>query len=424
MSLGAQHKTIKPANVGGVAGGEKYIANGILFKFCVDMLIPVPGGTPVWMYGGHERNDKNAMKAGSLELQGLSNWFAQFIPGLRFPLVALIDYKGYRIIATSMLPVGPHTLRYGSCDGGRTVLASDPVLNRLMDAAAAGMNLKKHFVGNKRVPISGPGDIEGHLGTDGCYYVLDFSRTFPPAAPELDADGNPKEPRAVFYKMLRPELVKTNNVPLSSDAFTGWETFDNERLQNRQDVIEATERILKECVPALITELEALDLNTISDNYFSIWKGGTAKAILKMLAILNLPSRLHARGINVRYLGHIRSRLKSPSWRILITSIAVARLLNDKLREKLRSQVRYKAVSDAACRFEIAEFFNNALFRQLARSETWCPRTLSESEKCFNIREELEAKFPNILNDRDKQKTLSQWLNSTICPRIVICRCM
>ena len=29
-------KTIKPVSIGGIAGGEKFIANGILFKFAVD----------------------------------------------------------------------------------------------------------------------------------------------------------------------------------------------------------------------------------------------------------------------------------------------------------------------------------------------------------------------------------------------------
>jgi hypothetical protein len=32
-------KTIRPVGVGGVAGGDKYIAQGILFKFAVDTRI-------------------------------------------------------------------------------------------------------------------------------------------------------------------------------------------------------------------------------------------------------------------------------------------------------------------------------------------------------------------------------------------------
>ena len=38
-------------------------------------------------------------------------------------------------------------------------------------------------MGNGGAVIYGPGDIEGHLGNDGQYYMVDFGRTFPPEAP-------------------------------------------------------------------------------------------------------------------------------------------------------------------------------------------------------------------------------------------------
>ncbi len=38
----------------------------------------------------------------------------------------------------------------------------------------AALNLKKHIVGGKE--MYGPGDIEGHWGSDGELYLLDFSR--------------------------------------------------------------------------------------------------------------------------------------------------------------------------------------------------------------------------------------------------------
>lgn len=44
--------------VGGLAGGTKYIVQGILFKFSRDL--PVGHG---WMYGGDFPSDEKAMKA-------------------------------------------------------------------------------------------------------------------------------------------------------------------------------------------------------------------------------------------------------------------------------------------------------------------------------------------------------------------------
>jgi len=50
-----------------------------------------------------------------------------------------------------------------------------------MKAAAQKLNLKGHMAGIYPTrEIFGPGDIEGHAGEDGRYYVLDFARLFPP----------------------------------------------------------------------------------------------------------------------------------------------------------------------------------------------------------------------------------------------------
>ena len=62
-----------------------------------------------------------------------------------------------------------------------------------MEQAGRSLNLKGHIVGG--AVIYGPGDIEGHLGLDGNYYVVDFGRTFPPEAPSAhnvrdDHDGS------------------------------------------------------------------------------------------------------------------------------------------------------------------------------------------------------------------------------------------
>ncbi len=44
------------------------------------------------------------------------------------------------VIATSAVPIGKNTLRYGSCDGGLTVHAADPKLNALMEEAGTSQN--------------------------------------------------------------------------------------------------------------------------------------------------------------------------------------------------------------------------------------------------------------------------------------------
>lgn len=49
-----------------------------------------------------------------------------------------------------------------------------------MKQAGESLNLRGHFAGAGKELSYGPGDLEGHLGLDGNYYVLDFARVFPP----------------------------------------------------------------------------------------------------------------------------------------------------------------------------------------------------------------------------------------------------
>lgn len=95
----------------------------------------------------------------------------------RFPLLCLVTFKGYRLVAMSLLPVNETTLVYGSADGGRRVVASDPAVIKGVERVGAKLNLRPHLVGTTK--LAGPGDMEVHLGTDGRYYMLDLARTMP-----------------------------------------------------------------------------------------------------------------------------------------------------------------------------------------------------------------------------------------------------
>jgi len=48
--------------------------------------------------------------------------------------MAIIDYRGFRLVAESILPIKSSTLRYGSNDGGQTVHNTDPTLFKLVRA--------------------------------------------------------------------------------------------------------------------------------------------------------------------------------------------------------------------------------------------------------------------------------------------------
>jgi hypothetical protein len=170
--------TFSSLKFGGIAGGTKYVCQNILFKFARDTEV-IPS---TWMYGGSKRSDEKAMKAARHELKSLISLYNCNVYGLNFPLMSLIHYRGFCLIAMSVLPIdGQDTIVYGSPDGGHTVYAEHQTMNMLMEKAGKALNLQAHIVKNKI--LYGPGDIEGHLGCDGKFYLLDFSRLFPPEAP-------------------------------------------------------------------------------------------------------------------------------------------------------------------------------------------------------------------------------------------------
>ena len=97
-------KKIPPSSeVGGQAGGEKFIHNGILYKFARD-----------WhgIYGG----EWGSSKAAGCELRGLHAIAGCGLSKLRIPLCNVIDYQGWRLVAVAIVPIDNTTLVYGSAD--------------------------------------------------------------------------------------------------------------------------------------------------------------------------------------------------------------------------------------------------------------------------------------------------------------------
>ena|SRR3990167_235854 len=109
------------------------------------------------------------------------------VKGLHVPLIALINYRGYSLIAQSFLPVNKKTIVYGTADGGGTIHAKNKEFNAKMKEVGKQINLKPHPVWDQtksyKKILHGPADLEGHIGLDSRCYVLDCSRLFPPCAP-------------------------------------------------------------------------------------------------------------------------------------------------------------------------------------------------------------------------------------------------
>ncbi len=296
-------RTIKPLSIGGIAGGDKFIARNLFIKFCSDEV-------QLKLYGGAHF----AQKAASHELKSLNALISAAVPSLHFPLMCVFMCKGYRVVVISKLPISHSTLCYGSADAGKTI-KTDPAFDKLMRAAAAKLNIAPHVVREEGAYITkevvGPVDLEGHKGADARTYVCDVSRLFPCTFPMKGVPG------CHLYKLFRQEYVKGNPEPLSSDAFSHFGREDCKVHNERVKV--AFTRLVQETLPQLALELSASS---------SVFRGDELK------------ETLHARGINLRFCGYLLTLLSTLAAQSVLCAEMVARTVKNELYELLRTAVQ------------------------------------------------------------------------------------
>ena len=173
-----EEKTIPVANVGGVAGGDKYIKDGILYK--------------LYKKGDVLPEHFMASKSAATELRVANALFhlvyTHSLPVV-VPPVMLLDRLDQRLVAMPLLPIAKGEggrLIYGSADTGETVYASNKAFNTVVQFLAQELHLAGHVVkgrmkGSEQLFMAG--DVEGHQGSDGRCYLLDLGRVFPPEDP-------------------------------------------------------------------------------------------------------------------------------------------------------------------------------------------------------------------------------------------------
>ncbi|KYQ91377.1 hypothetical protein DLAC_08332 [Tieghemostelium lacteum] len=448
LHLPEESKTIKPLALGGVAGGLKFKCQDIIFKFVVDTEL-YPG---LWMYGNNKRSDEFAQKSANHEIKGL-NHFMDISEGLiRFPLMTIIDYRGYRLLAISSLPIGKDTIVYGSCDAGKTVHNSNPKIYAEMERISKILNLREHEVGLKQTKIYGPGDIEIHEGRDGRFYMIDFARCFPPEYPltfKPKKNGSDKVGREIFYSMLRPELLRESEKPLSSDALSGWQTSPTADEDYNQDVIKITEKLHSEIIPHTIKIIETriesstvdsttlqdfqivdvhqaqgenpTDLGANEEQYFLNLNPNAFHTVekdysAKIYEIKKLINYLHSKGINLRYLGVVVRNLKNRLIKQIFMTEVVARVWKRIIRFKLRQIMDLtKRPSEEPYKRMISKVFLTILNTNRSENREFWSECQPGQFKYLAL-----SIFPRCISDNDLSSTVD--LRSIIDPRLLVVR--
>jgi tetratricopeptide (TPR) repeat protein len=273
-----------------------------LFKFAVD-------------HKGIYGSDYAAGKAASHEIKGATIYYNLGIEELQIPFMALLDHRGYRLMAISLVPITHDTIVSGSNDGGLTIHADDKKLQKILAETADRLKLSPHIAGKVSPKmIYTVADLEVHKGSDSNYYLIDFARVMPPQMPTKPSR------REHLYKLFRPEFVKAYPKRLCPDALSGFIANDPKRALHNARILHATDYLYKVVVPRVAAELDAR----------------ATKISERELLFNRLAEYLHSWGINLRLMGMLRSKVQDPFVRTLLLVEMCSRVIKDLLNRNMR----------------------------------------------------------------------------------------
>ncbi|CBJ26303.1 Hypothetical leucine rich repeat protein [Ectocarpus siliculosus] len=334
-------KTIRPViesacNGRGVEGNRghggkryKYEAFNIRLKVCCDD------------HGLFNGDDECAAKGyGGRGLLGALEYMKQHEPGLNIPLTCTVDYHGFRVLAVAKVPINlpiftnsgklrraHEDMVHGTADAGDTIRNENRVLNSKLQAVAEKLNLSFHLVKGVRelnsTALWATANLRGYRKDKSTFYLLNFWRAFPAEDPTGTPHLKPSaRGQSIMWRGLRPELVRSNPVPLSPDANLLVTRDAPDWRQQRDDVLEATRRLVNEVLPNFAEELSRKDIGS-ADGAFGYG--------------FNITADMHRRGIGVRHMGLLRDML----WRPLHGSVDLS-FNSNRIRTKtdMRLQLR------------------------------------------------------------------------------------
>lgn len=183
----------------------------------------------------------------------------------------------------------------------------------------------------------------------------------------------------MFYRLLRPEFVRKFPRPLCSDTWTSFQD-PAEGEENMREIVEAHAALLDQARAfgaSLDRERVQPDLSQASEK------------------LINL---MHMRGLNCRYLGHVRAACASPYWRLVALLEMVLRRLKKLLFRKFRRAMLRKDVPGVSLCIAVAlRFLNRTVGESDASTDFWQHRVRGSVHEYFDRSlsdEELSSDIP------------------------------
>ncbi|XWS32553.1 hypothetical protein CRYUN_Cryun23aG0167800 [Craigia yunnanensis] len=255
------------------------------------------------------------------DLKGTKAYQEADVPGLHNLAMAIIDYRGHRVVAQSVLPGilqgdKSDSLLYGSVDNGKKICWNEDFHSKVLEASKC-LHLKEHTVLDASANVfklAAPVECKGIVGSDDRHYLLGLMKATP-------RDANYTGPGSPFC-ILRPELIT---------AFCQARAAESSKSEG--EVIVATDSSKVAGVEALVGT-EAHEAATSDDNQFI---QDLCTLEVSPMDGQTLTEALHAHGINIRYIGKVANGTKHlPHLWDLCSNETVVRSAKHILKDFLR----------------------------------------------------------------------------------------
>ena len=324
-----------------------YVFDNILFQLHDD---------EIDFYG----NDEDAMKGLANEFRAqdyLTPYAAE--ENLLFPMSAMLDYMGKRLIATAITPgmAEPRDLIEifatddDAVDDNATSAWDDAQdnLKRAVKKLGSSLNIKEHtfsFDGQKEEVLLAA-DVQMFVDKEKDNYIMSCARVLPTEPPTYPVPSW----RHHLCWQIRPELVQSSLDPVNPDAFSAWAG-----RSAREDNVAARNlfnRMKKNIIPGVASFLEM--------------HGEDAPELTGIF----LSKMLHRHGINMRYLGLVGRQVQNPHVTQAIASEMVARFVKTDVRRRWRNLLAKGQVAPAARALRVCQVFNLLLIESAESEKYW-----------------------------------------------------
>jgi len=304
--------------------------------------------------------DENAMKSLANEYRA-QEYLTPYATeeNLRFPMSAILDFKGKRLIATAITPGMAEPRDLVDIFGTDEDVMEDNAASAWDDAQAglqrairklgSSLNIKEHsfsFDGTKEDVLLAA-DVQRFVDKEKDNYIMSCTRLLPAEPPTYPIPSW----RMHLVNMLRPELVQSSLAPVNPDAFCAW-AGRNYREDN-VSLRHLFNRLKKNVIPgvAAFLEMHGEDDPDMSGIF--------------------LTKLLHRHGINVRYLGLVGRQVQNPHIICAIASEMVARLVKADIRRRWRNLLGKGQTAPAAAALRVSQVYNLLLRESTEAEKYW-----------------------------------------------------